>query len=370
MAGSRQRELARQRRPRGLDVEQRLKLWSVGLRRLYVFLYVEWTAGAKLPLRKRLRAWRKGFLSSSWLLYDLDHNDPTLYLQDHRTHDYALLDRHRRSIMDKLAFTYMMRALGVPHPTPRAFVHQGRLLSLDQNLEPSGPVTIEQLLLQASGLVFRPVSGWGGRGVFFVHGEQGELLVDHEPCEPEEIAQRVGRLDQYMVTDYLKPADYSLAIHPSGPCTVRILTNWDLERNKPFIAAASHRFGAAGRMLDAFKVGNSSLVSEIDYDTGRLGFGRNLDADGKLLSLTHHPESGAPIEGVTVPHWEATKEKVLEIAAALPHYPLVGWDILVTDEGPFWLEGNSPPGIQLWQVHTPLLKDPRSRAFYEWLGAA
>lgn len=370
MSNARQRELARRDRQRGLDVEQRLKLWSVGLRRRYVCLYVEWTAGAKLPLRKRLRAWRKGFLSSSWLLYELDRNDPSLYLQDHRTHDYALFDRHRRSIMDKLAFTYMMRALGVPHPAPRAFIQEGRLLSLDREPELSESLTIEQLLARAPRLVFRPVSGWGGRGVLFVHSEGGELRVDGEPSTLEELGQRLGELDQYLATDYLTPADYSLAIHPSGPCTVRILTNWDLERNEPFIAAASHRFGASGAMIDAFKVGSGSLASKIDRETGRLGPGMNLDAEGRLLRLTHHPDSGAPIEGVIVPHWSETKQRLLEAAAALPHYPLVGWDILMTNEGPFWLEGNSPPGIQLWQVHTPLLKDPRSRAFYEWLGAA
>ena len=37
-----------------------------------------------LPWKKRLRAWKSGFSSRSWVMYNLDENDPELYLPDLR----------------------------------------------------------------------------------------------------------------------------------------------------------------------------------------------------------------------------------------------------------------------------------------------
>jgi hypothetical protein len=44
--------------------------------------------------------------------------------------------------------------------------------------------------------------------------------------------------------------------------------------------------------------------------------------------------------------------------------PYIGWDLVVTEAGACFLEANSPPGIAVWQVHAPLLSDPRVRRFF------
>jgi hypothetical protein len=371
MVTPRERTLANRARPRQLDVEQRLKLRLSWLRRLYVFLWVEWNSTIRVPLRTRLRAWRHGFLATSWQLYDLERNDPADYLQDHRLRNYALFDRHRLALMEKIFFSYLMRALEVPQPRPLAFVQEGELMPLGADMRPgAATIGIDELSEDFPETVFRPIGGWGGRGVFFVRREAERFWVDRQPVSLDDLRSRIATLDQYMVTEYLTNADYAAAISPGRPNTLRLLTLWDVDQGAPFIAAATQRFGGAdNNMADSFKPGTACLISRVDLGTGTLGPSLNIDRNGRLHSRTHSPVSGAPIEGVVVPHWQETTRRLLQIAAALPQFPLVGWDILMTNEGPYWLEGNSPTGIQLWQAHTPLLKDPRSRAFFEWLGA-
>ena len=206
--------------------------------------------------------------------------------------------------------------------------------------------------------------------MFFVRREADRFSINGQPVSIVDLENRIASLDQYMVTEYLTSADYAAAVSPGRPSTLRLLTLWDVDQGLPFVAAATQRFsGRPDSLLDSFKVGTDCLAAEVDLETGILGPGLNIDPNGELYSRSHSPFSGAPIEGVTVPHWKETIRQTLEVAAALPQFPMVGWDILMTNEGPRWLEGNSPPGIRLWQVHTPLLKDPRSRAFFEWLGA-
>jgi D-alanine-D-alanine ligase-like ATP-grasp enzyme len=59
------------------------------------------------------------------------------------------------------------------------------------------------------------------------------------------------------------------------------------------------------------------------------------------------------------------------MAAAFPHLPRIGWDVVVTDDGGFViLEINAHAGVETLQVHRPLLRDPRIRRFYEHHGRA
>jgi Sugar-transfer associated ATP-grasp len=46
----------------------------------------------------------------------------------------------------------------------------------------------------------------------------------------------------------------------------------------------------------------------------------------------------------------------------------VGWDIIVTPNGPVVLEGNYFSDVNLLQVHRPLLSDERVHGFYDHHG--
>lgn len=49
----------------------------------------------------------------------------------------------------------------------------------------------------------------------------------------------------------------------------------------------------------------------------------------------------------------------------LPFLPYVGWDIIVTDDGYRVLEGKAFSDVNVLQIHTPLLRDPRVHSFYK-----
>ncbi|MGW8179033.1 MAG: sugar-transfer associated ATP-grasp domain-containing protein, partial [bacterium] len=48
--------------------------------------------------------------------------------------------------------------------------------------------------------------------------------------------------------------------------------------------------------------------------------------------------------------------------------PYIGWDVIITEDGPRIIEGNPWPGIQLIQVHYPLFNNVRFREFMEFHG--
>ena len=109
---------------------------------------------------------------------------------------------------------------------------------------------------------------------------------------------------------------------------------------------------------------SGGLAVGIDFETGRLGAGvRKASVDLSRKRFQSHPDTGAPIEGVVIPRFHEMCADVLRVTRRFPRR-YVGWDILMTPEGWTYLEANHVPGLSLFQVHRPLLLDPRLRTFY------
>ncbi|MDX1382669.1 MAG: sugar-transfer associated ATP-grasp domain-containing protein, partial [Thermoanaerobaculia bacterium] len=162
------------------------------------------------------------------------------------------------------------------------------------------------------------------------------------------------------------------ALSPGVPSTLRLLTLWDLDTGLPFVAAAAQRVHRPGRgPCDAFSGGDGALSVPVDRESGELGLAVGSDARGRRATWEVHPETGVPITGARVPGWEQVASLVLGAARAFPHAPFLGWDLLLDREGGVQLlEANPAPGTIVWQVHEPLLADPRSRRFFTALGMA
>jgi hypothetical protein len=82
--------------------------------------------------------------------------------------------------------------------------------------------------------------------------------------------------------------------------------------------------------------------------------------------FSYHPESGKKIMGNSIPFWNEAVQMVLDSSEVLrKELPYIGWDVIITEDGPKIIEGNPWPGIQLIQVHFPLFGDLGFREFME-----
>lgn len=348
------------------EIVRRLKLQCTPLRSAILRILYDLRHPVPLTWQGRLRAWRYGFTSLSYLLYELEHNDPRDYFPDYVDIDYRLIDPARSRIGDKLYFSRWMASHEIPHARVLGILDRGRLLP-----ETDAPVAFDlgewlrSSLRERQRVVIKPISGYGGRGILFVTHDESGLAVNGEPRTIREMVEAIRRLEACLVTEHVESAPYAGALYPGSVNTLRVLTLWDPEAGEPFVAAAAQRIGSSrSAPVDNFHAGFGGLSAAVDLEQGRLGPAAALDRTGSVGRFSAHPETGVRIEGVVVPHWCETRRTTLELAAALPQYPYVGWDLVVTEQGPVFLEGNSPPGTRVWQVNTPLLRDPRSREFY------
>ncbi len=342
-----------------------------------------------LSPQRRLRLYRRGFLSTSGVLYDFASNDPAAYLTDYqRFVGTKRINGHWNALIDnKLAFHRVLGEFPDHRPAVYGLLTDGRFHAFDpaservtltdgglelehspETMTGAPTVTpidwVDETLSEGDRLVLKWFSGGGGNNVHFLERTDGEYLFDGEPMTESELAETLAGLENYLVCEFVEQADYAAELFPDAANTLRVLTMYDERAGEAFIPIAIHRIGTRDSApVDNFS--NGGLSALIDRETGRLGAGAEYPRDGAVDWYETHPGTGARIEGTAVPGWEQIRDRLLEIAEMLSHVPYVGWDLVVTGEGEFRIiEANSYPGVASLQVHRPLLADARTRRFY------
>ncbi len=323
------------------------------------------SADVNVSLRTKLRMWLNGFVSEAWPCHSFDRNDLGEYVNDVVRLKKACRFNGYYAIMllDKLYFTKMLGGFGENLPSIFGLLRGGRFHLFDSpQTAPAGAVL--DLCGREGALVIKPIVGTRGEGVHIFRREADAWMLNGRAVASSELSMRLSGLEDYLVTEFVRQHEYARRIYASSTNTIRILTLWDEEDPSPFAAAAVHRFGTIDSSpMDNWTLGG--LSAKVDLETGRLGKAVSYPKGGKVRSFEKHPETCSRIEQIQVPHWEAIRTGIIEMARALPFAPYIGWDIVVTAEGFKVIEGNNTPGINLMQIHEPLLRNPRVRKFYE-----
>ncbi|WP_120246510.1 sugar-transfer associated ATP-grasp domain-containing protein [Halopiger aswanensis] len=365
-------------------------------------------------LRRRCWLWRRGFLSRSDAVYDLDESTYRDYVSD-----YQRYVRSKRingtwsvALSNKLLFHRVMQPFDAHRMAVYGMLRDGTYHPIDDRVDgpaagsaarhelADGGPALEAVSGTISGtesdrtegrrerdaphttrnaaqrvverleaeerLVLKWVRGGGGNNVLLCTRTEDGYRVNGDQYAEVEFRSLVSNLDEYLVCEYVEQGPFGAALYPETPNTLRIITMYDEAAGEPFIAAAIHRIGTSDSApLDNFTQGG--LSAAIDPDSGTLSAGAQPPVDGEVEWHSRHPDTGVPIDGAQVPGWHRIRERLLEIAAGCSFVPYVGWDVIVTDEdGSFTvIEANSYPGLKSIQVHGPLLADDRVRRFYE-----
>ncbi|MEM4779964.1 MAG: sugar-transfer associated ATP-grasp domain-containing protein [Halalkalicoccus sp.] len=337
----------------------------------------------------RLRLYRRGFRARAAHLYDFESYDPEEYLSDVERYvgAYYLNGAWIDAIDNKLLCHLLLSEFDEHLPTAYGLLRGGRLHAIDAGTLPradGGGGTLGRLLGRPTGpdssipdgvdwvldrlererLVCKRFKGGSGKQVLVLAYEGGEYAVNGEPRSERELRERVGALDEYLVTEYVAQAPYAREIYPDSVNTMRVLTMYDEEAGEAFVPIATHRFGTErSGALDNFSRGGLSVG--VDRETGTLDSAVQYLPPAPPEEFEVHPDTGERIAGVEVPGWKRIEERLTGIAERLSYIPYIGWDLVVTDEGEFTvIEANNNTSAVV-QIHEPLCRDERTRRFYE-----
>ncbi|MDN3555223.1 sugar-transfer associated ATP-grasp domain-containing protein [Halomonas maura] len=148
-----------------------------------------------------------------------------------------------------------------------------------------------------------------------------------------------------MVEAFVEQHSALSALSPSAVNTVRIFTLLDAD-------GEYHVLGCRLRIsvnshVDNLAAGN--LAALIDEATGVVS-GPGVYSDITREPERHHPVTGTPIEGFQVPFWRETLEMVRQASLKYPQNRSIGWDVVITPQGPGLIEGNHDWCKLVWQL--------------------
>ena len=126
------------------------------------------------------------------------------------------------------------------------------------------------------------------------------------------------------------------AVCPGTVNTTRVTAFFDGERTH--ILAIAQKFGR-GAVSDQMTFGG--FYTMLDEDGRAVGPG--YDSHGHVHEV--HPDSGFRIADFQLPFMDEVRAFVDRVARVVPQVQYVGWDIVVTPDGPVLVEGNWGAGV-------------------------
>lgn len=199
------------------------------------------------------------------------------------------------------------------------------------------PELLQKLLNTPSGkLVFKVADGNCGIDV---------LIKDAKEFDEKSIITFMENSQFDLVEEFIQQHSILNALSPSAVNTVRIFTQLD-DNNEVVLLGCRQRI-SVNSSVDNMAAGN--MAASIDENTGQLS-GPGIYSDITKPQEKVHPITGIKIIGLQVPFWEETVAMVKKAAKEHPENRSIGWDIVITENGPGFIEGNHDWCKLLWQL--------------------
>jgi hypothetical protein len=211
--------------------------------------------------------------------------------------------------------------------------------------------SIAALKLPPGDLFIKPVRETGGTGAeAWLHMAAGRYrsLLDGECLGEADLLERIkGRNQDVIVQARLVNHDAIRDLSNGALMTVRLITFLNETGGYEATHAGLRMAVGANRLVDNSHAGG--IIAAIDMKSGMLSPACDAGLRPDIGWCTHHPDTGAAIEGRVLPLWLETVALACRAHAAFAPRVIVGWDIAITAKGPVLIEGNSSPGVDLLQ---------------------
>ena len=242
---------------------------------------------------------------------------------------WAVADPEQRALLgDKAATAAVLRQSGVPTPEQLAIIAAG-----------SGAPRLPD----AREMFVKPQHGSRGRNAFSIlRLAPGHYWIDGGPHDEAYVTRRLREAaagDALLVQRRVSgvPALADLGTPDGNPPVLRVMTARE-PGGEPFLHSASFSMRAVGEAR--FHPLRDTLRAPVAVATGSLLRGYWLGAPERRYEISPW-HGGAPVAGRILPGFDAAAAAAVAAARAFPGLPLIGWDVILAEDGPVVLEGNS-----------------------------
>lgn len=236
---------------------------------------------------------------------------------------------------DKWIFSQMCQAYGIKTPHVYGTVRDGKLISNELK-------SLEDLTQSNYDLMVKPLDGFCGWGIFHLRCEGGKFIVKGEEISVEKLKEMVSK-GRYLIQDYITNQHEGMSkLYPNAVNTLRITVA--REKDGLRVMGRMGMLGAHGTDCSNWHFGGVSVNLKEDGTLDKYGY---CKIDKKI---TAHPDTGVVFEGYKIPYFDEAIALAKRATECFYGFCSIGWDVVITTEGPILLEGNDDWGVVAHQM--------------------
>ena len=332
----------------------------------YNFLAREIRFGFKGFGIKRVILISKGFNSQRSIPYDLIKWKYSDYISDFEQLKLQFINHPNNKLLNnKLIFSTFFNSY---FRTPNCYciIRKGSFMPVSSKTAINCIEDIAKLLEKSNKLILKPLEGMGAKGIYLISLNNETFQVNYKSYSNQDFRNFIISLDDYLLEEFIIQGSFTERLYPKSTNTIRLITLIDPSTSIPFVAIATLRIGTSiSAPVDFFRKGG--LISYINIENGKLSESMAKSNNHSLIFFDYHPETKEQIKGVLIPGWNDIVFKILQTAKAVaPLIKIVGWDLLLTDEGFAVIEGNTGPDIKIQGLNYPLAKNEHVLNFLKY----
>ena len=238
-------------------------------------------------------------------------------------------------LKDKWVFSQMCEAYGLSTPHTFGFINNGILVSNELN-------GFESLLEKDYDVMFKPVDGACGIGIFHLRSTDGKMIVKGKEISVEQLKGMVSS-GRYLIQQFINNQHEGMSkLYPDACNTLRITVA--REGNETRVLGRMCMLGAHGTDCSNWHFGGVSVNLKEDGTLDKYGY---CKIDKKT---TAHPDTQVVFEGYKIPFFEEAVALAKRATECFYGLCSIGWDVAITSDGPTLIEGNDDWGVVAHQM--------------------
>ncbi|MES9906403.1 MAG: sugar-transfer associated ATP-grasp domain-containing protein, partial [Sedimenticola sp.] len=243
--------------------------------------------------------------------------------------------RTRLFLEDKVELAKLLNAHGINTPTTLFYSSSGVIFDGLNRVVDKESFHDVIMASHVDTLFVKPSDGSGGYGILsFKRNDKN--YYSKNLCFDYEYLSGISKVNDYIVQAGVKQIDVLNGINSSSINTLRIISIMRGTEVIPLKVVL--RMGRAGSVVDNSAQG--SISCEVDISTWTLkGEGAS---EHPVANYKHHPDSNVKLD-VALDYKEEALNCVKKVGLLFPTCKAIGWDIVLTPEGPCVIEIN--PGF-------------------------
>lgn len=254
-------------------------------------------------------------------------------------------------LYNKLYFGAFARSMGMPVAEDVAYIENSKMYLL---LPQMHEVSFSELLNLESGNYFvKSLSGENGDNIFKIKIYEKQIYYKDRFIKLDDFIHLTSNY-KYIVQKQIKQHPKMDELYSKSVNTLRIFTVRSIKDNLLYTLPSIVRIGSGGSYIDNGSKGG--IMVGVNLETGELySYGLLKPEYGRIAYK--HPDTLVEFKGFKIPYIKECVEACKCFHDLFPDIHSIGWDVVVTENGPLFIEGNDNWEIEVPQMYRGIRKE-------------